>query len=164
MSTRAGAVAAAPVLDAAVLAEPRWEPHIDELRKRWRAVDRAYTETRAVEAYTERWISDEPGDTTLWPRHIERMSGLQLVEHTLDADQRARDATAAGRAYAMHVARLVTRAVYEARWQPHDPLTNDRLRPSKITIAKIVVAHLTNRCRARESRAELFPPLLRPGR
>lgn len=162
MLTGARVAMAAPALNVAALEDARWGPRIAELRELWGAADAAHREVASLDEYWSHWVADEPGDIVLWPRHTSRMGARELTGRILAADQQLRAATTAGRAYAMHVARVVARAVYEAHCQSRDALTDDRRRPSKKSIAKAVVAHLTTRCRARGSRAELFPLLLRP--
>jgi len=150
------AAATAPGIERGVFMDVRWAPHITQLRERWHAADQAHREVVRLVEYWTHWVADEPGDTVLWPRHTDRMSGVELTGRILAADQQLRDATTAGRTCGMQVARLIASKIAEVYAQSRTS------RPSKTRIARAVVAYLTNRCRAQDWRVELFPPNLRP--
>jgi len=141
-----------------VFTDARWARHVTGLRERWHAADQAHREVETLEVYSTHWIADEPFDTVLWPRHTNRMDARELAERVLDADQKLRDATVAGRAYGMQLARQMAKTIAEV--YQHSSRTEPR--PSKTRIAIVVVAHLTSRCRADDSAVQLFPPNLRP--
>lgn len=67
-------VAAATDVERGVFTDAVWAPYVTALRERWHAADQAAREVETLEVYSTHWIADEPGDTVLWPRHMQPLA------------------------------------------------------------------------------------------